>query len=207
MKLIDRTGNRYGHLKVLRRAQDKIFPSGKKGVVWECLCDCGERVNVLASNLQANNTRSCGCASKTMPNLKHGDCRNKNITRLWRIWMLMKERCNNNDSNYGGRGIKVCEEWNEYDAFKAWAMSNGYKENLSIDRIDVDGNYEPDNCRWADRETQANNKRNNRYVTISGVKKSVSMWSKESGIASSTIIARLNRGWNEYDAVFKQLQR
>jgi hypothetical protein len=117
--------------------------------------------------------------------------------RLYRIWMAMRARCRcKNISSYkyyGGRGIKVCKEWNNYLVFKEWALSNGYDENLSIDRINHNGNYEPSNCRWTTAQEQANNKRNNHLITINGESHTLAEWSKLSGINYSTIRSRINR--------------
>lgn len=159
-KLVDLTGQRFGRL-VVKALADK----GRKNVSakWECICDCGNTLIVSASSLRTGNTRSCGClhrdANQSGHNTRHGDC----YTRLYTIWRSMRQRCGNPKNmdykSYGGRGILVCDEWKDYTAFKRWALSNGYADNLSIDRINVDGNYEPGNCRWADAKTQANNRR------------------------------------------------
>jgi hypothetical protein len=108
---------------------------------------------------------------------------------------------------YGGRGITLCEEWNDYARFREWSFNNGYADDLTIDRIDVDGNYEPNNCRWVSYKVQANNKRNNHHVVIDGIDHTLAEWSDISGISYSTIIYRLKHGWSEQDAVFKPLRR
>lgn len=117
--------------------------------------------------------------------------------RLYRIWMAMRARCMCKNlktyKRYGGRGIKICDEWNDYLVFKEWALSNGYSDHLSIDRINNDGNYEPSNCRWATNKEQANNKRNNHIITINGESHTFAEWSKISGINYSTIRSRINR--------------
>lgn len=139
-------------------------------------------------------------------NYKHGG----NGTRLYIIWKAMRERCMCPNCNrwhrYGGRGITVCTEWDDFALFRDWAMSNGYADNLTLDRIDHDGNYEPSNCRWATQQEQQNNRCNNRIITVDGVRHTAPEWSRISGIRACTIRARLNKGWNECDAVFAPLR-
>ena len=142
-------GNRYGRLVVIERADN-----GKHGnAQWVCLCDCGRSTTVPARDLKRGHTTSCGCAFNEIVKAgitrKHG----KEPKRLYNIWIGMKERCYNKKADsyqwYGARGITVCEEWRcDYEAFRDWAFSHGYKENLTIDRIDVDKGYEPQNCQW-----------------------------------------------------------
>lgn len=152
MKFIDLTGKRYGKLTVLERVQTS------KKTKWKCKCDCGNEVVVASDNLRSGHSRSCGCL-KLEEVTKHGQWN----TRIYRIYYAMKQRCNNPKcaayGYYGGRGIKVCIEWeNDFQTFYNWAMSHGYADDLSIDRIDVNGNYEPSNCRWATATEQSFNK-------------------------------------------------
>lgn len=196
-KLIDLTGQRFGALTVLNRAEDYVFKSGRKERMWSCKCDCGNIVTVFGSNLKKKNTTSCGCIKKEYmkkEKTKHG----LTDSRLYYIYSHMKSRCcnknNKNFENYGGRGIQVCEEWlgeNGFLNFYEWAMNNGYSEHLTIDRIDVNGNYEPSNCRWADLVTQENNRTNNRMITYDGQTMTMAMWAKKLGINYKTLANRI----------------
>ena len=129
-------------------------------------------------------------------NYKHG----MKGTRLYNVWINMRQRCYNKNmpsyKNYGERGIVVCEEWHDFAEFYKWAMENGYKNDLTIERINVNGNYEPNNCKWATREEQAYNKRNNRYITYNGKTQTMKEWSVETGINYFKIRDRLRRGWS-----------
>lgn len=167
--LIDRVGERFGRLVVVSRAEDYIAPNGKKHIRWKCQCDCGQETIVDVCQLVQGNTKSCGCLHNELlqaGNVKHGG----RYDRLYKVYTNMKNRCYNQNSNdyqyYGARGIKICTEWlNDYTAFKKWAYANGYNDSAqhgqcTIDRIDVNGNYEPSNCRWVSMSVQSKNRRN-----------------------------------------------
>lgn len=202
-KLIDLTGQRFGRMVVIERADNSADGRAR----WLCRCDCGQSKTVLGEHLKKGRTKSCGCAkseSSSKRFKKHGGRNSK----LYRIWSNMKDRCNNPDckvySDYGGRGIKVCKEWiDDFSAFQKWALANGYKEGLTIDRKDNDKGYSPDNCRWTDRKIQGNNKRNCRYITYKGQRKTVAEWSEITGIPHETLLYRLNHGW-ETERILKK---
>lgn len=156
MKLCDLTNQRFGRLTVIERS-----PVKSNMTYWLCRCDCGKYVSVRRDKLISGNTSSCGCfsiESTKARNTKHGG-RSGRGERTYNIWCAMRQRCRV-DKNYAGRGITVCQEWAEsYPAFRAWALSHGYSDELSIDRIDNDKGYEPSNCRWATRHEQNLNTR------------------------------------------------
>lgn len=172
-------------------------------VLWECQCICGTVRFVYQTSLDSGKSRGCG--SHKRMNLKtHGLCG----TKLYMIWALMKQRCGNpknpNYHHYGGRNIKVCEEWEkDYVPFYNWSMSHGYKEGLSIDRINVNGDYTPDNCRWTDWETQSNNKRDNVFMEYNGERHTLSEWSKASGIDYQKVRHRFAIGYPPEIVLYK----
>lgn len=198
-KLIDLTGQHFGRLTVINRA-----PSLNGATRWNCRCDCGVEKVIRASELRSGSTLSCGCYDREMSSLKntkHG----KYGTRPYRIWRSMKTRCYNPNHSwykrYGGRGIAVCNEWrDDFMSFYNWAMSNGYQDDLTIDRIDNDKGYSPDNCRWISVKKQQNNRCSNRSITINGITKNVSEWCEYCGLPKSRVKERLRRGWTPEEA-------
>lgn len=172
-KVIDLTGQRFGRLIVIGKSPIKA----KSGSQWVCNCECGNTVTVARCSLVSNHTKSCGCTRKQFlsekkPTFKHGGETmkdGKRRERLYMVWSGMKERCyspkHNRYQSYGERGITICEEWrDDYAAFRDWAMANGYDPTAprgacTIDRIDVDGDYCPENCRWVSMAVQSKNKR------------------------------------------------
>lgn len=184
-KFIDLEGQRFGNWTVLSRAENKGNAS-----MWNCICDCGTVRAVSSANLRNGRTLSCGCNS-----LKHG----KRSTRLYRIWGGMKARCYRKThvwyKRYGGRGIVICDEWRDnFQAFYNWAMANGYRDDLSIDRIDVNGNYSPDNCKWSTEVEQKNNRSNNQTVEINGRTQTLAEWATEAGLKYTTVYRRYKHG-------------
>ena len=185
-------GRQFGELIVLKR---NPVNSKSGNARWDCKCSCGNIATVIGSKLRSGATKSCGCARKSK--IAQGFSK----TRLYRIWSLMKKRCyrneNENFKHYGGRGIEVCEEWKkDFIAFRSWALSHGYADNLSIDRIDVNGNYEPSNCRWADIKTQAHNRRNNHIITYLNNDYTVSEFAELLKVSYWTVSNQLKLGWS-----------
>lgn len=137
----------------------------------------------------------------------HGETK----TRLFKIWSSMHERCERvkhpHYDAYGGRGIKVCDEWKEYLPFAEWARNNGYTDELTIDRIDVNGNYEPSNCRWVTMKEQHNNKRNNRILLYHGETYTLTQLAEKVGMNKTTLKERINLGWSIEDAVNRPIRR
>lgn len=193
-KLIDLTGQRFDRLVVIERAD---VNKGRKPA-WTCLCDCGQTLETTGDSLKSGATRSCGCYRReTSSELcksrsKHDDTRSTE----WYVWQGIRQRCQNSRSrdysHYGERGIKVCDRWQSYESFLA-DMGRRPSSKHSLDRIDVDGDYEPSNCRWATQREQQNNRRNNRLIEWQGETRTASEWARELGIKKDTFLKRLRR--------------
>lgn len=190
----DYIGNRYGHLVVIGEGTQEY----RKPFKVKCRCDCGSIKDYSLRNLLNKQapTRSCGCMRNVHEGVK-ARCKEA----LYRTYGNMKARCNNpnlpNYYNYGGRGISVCEEWqNSYASFRSWALANGYDKGLTLDRIDNNGNYEPTNCRWVDMKIQSNNKRTNVRLTYNGETHTIMEWSEITGLHYNTIQDRKNKGYS-----------
>ena len=199
-KFIDLTGNRYNHLVVISREEN-----AKGGVSrWKCLCDCGNYTIVRAGNLKNGSVKTCGCGRHATP---HNKTHGKSKTKEYRKWVSMKRRCEDKSdphySNYGNRGIKVCEEWsNSFESFYAWVMMTRKSSDLTLERIDVNGDYCPENCTWVDKKAQANNRTSNRIYTHNGETKNLTQWCEDLGLKYGTIHSRIYRnGWSFEDAI------
>lgn len=196
-------GNRFGRLLVLKfshRIKNRFFVL--------CRCDCGKEKCFATSDLKSGRVRSCGCLIRQIC-----EERTKNKiknTRLHYIYLSMKKRCfnlhNKAYKNYGGRGIKMCDEWADkktgYRTFEKWAIKHGYKQGLSIDRINNDGDYCPENCRWATNYEQSNNKRTNHIIIINRKQYTLRQAQDAFGISADRIRQRLKDGWSAKEAVF-----
>lgn len=199
---IDLTGKKIGRLLVIERTR---IERTKKYYI--CRCECGKEKIIKQEDLMSGLKKDCGCIS-AKPRSKHigeitrthGDSK----TRLYHIWHGMKRRCNAKTckayKNYGGRGIKMYDEWNsDYTSFKNWALAHGYKDNLTIERLDVNGNYSPDNCTWITKHDQGLNKRNTKYLTLYGESKPAAEWCRILNIKPSTLHSWVVRNGNVKD--------
>lgn len=196
----DLTGMKFGRLSVISwESRNFVFSAGNhyKKIIYKCKCDCGKEIEVESSALLNGSYRSCGCyhnelLSKLLST--HGQSK----TRLYNIWCNIIARCTNSNTksyiDYGGRGISICKEWRKFENFMEWAISHGYAENLTIERIDVDGDYCPENCTWIPKKEQANNTRRSVIIEMFGVKKSLKQWTDFMGWKYSKYENRHLRG-------------
>ena len=170
-------------------------------VLWLCQCDCGVRRTISGDRLRRGETQSCGCFRRENTGGQFQKYAKGQVNpRIYRIWKLIHSRCCNSNNpkfkNYGGRGITVCSKWmDDFMAFQTWALSAGYDDSLTIDRIDVNGPYSPENCRWTNNLIQCNNKTDNVFLELHGERHTVADWSRITGIHVQTIRGRLKRGW------------
>lgn len=183
-------GDRFGKLIILKEIEPIRYECGSSDRQFLCKCDCGNETIARRSALTRNRLSSCGCAigkGHTTHNLVY--------SRIYSVWKGMKARCQNKNHteyhNYGGRGIIVCDDWQDFIKFNEWANNTGYNDDLEIDRINVDGNYCPENCRWITHHEQCFNKRNSRFITIDGITKHTKEWSEETGVSPTTL-------WDRY---------
>jgi hypothetical protein len=203
----DIIGMKFGRLKVKSIAATNI-KHGKPNITYLCICDCGKEKIVSHPSLLYSKVSSCGCLQKEIvksigqKNRKHG----KTPKKLYRVWEGIHERCRDKKhisySRYGGQGVTVCQEWSDYTVFRDWALNSGYREGLSIDRLNSNGNYEPSNCRWTDTKTQSRNRRSNKYITLNGETLTYADWEKKLGLSRGVIHWRISAGWTEEEAVF-----
>ena len=183
-------GKKFERLTVI----EEIGRNNSRAIIWRCKCDCGAETKATTSQLKSGAIKSCGCYQRDILSGKstsHGMSR----TRIYRIWQDAKTRCNNPNTpyyfKYGGRGIKLTEQWNDFEPFMKWALANGYQDNLTLDRIDVNGNYEPDNCRWITNREQQFNKRTNHYLAFDGKTQTITQWAEELNMNPKTLQARI----------------
>lgn len=191
MNNFDITGKQFGYLTVIER---DYSATDKRNSKWICKCKCGNVTSVCRSSLTSGHTMSCGCKTRESKNTTHGLSK----SRLYRIWGKMKIRCSSDDGavrkHYKEKGISVCDEWkSDFMAFYEWSMKNGYKDDLTIDRIDNSKGYCPENCRWATREEQARNQTKNIYVTYNGKDYVLSELCEIIGFPKSTAYRRYDR--------------
>lgn len=195
MKALDLIGKKFNRLLVVKKAGRKNYK-----VMWECVCDCGNTTFVNTFYLINNKIRSCGCLHREQL-IERNTTHNQRHTKLYETWKRMRDRCNRPNAtqykDYGGRGIKVCDEWDKnFQSFYNWAYQNGYNEDLTIDRIDNNKGYSPDNCRWATYKEQMRNKRTNHIITYKNQSKCISEWCEELNLSYSAVFGRLRRGWS-----------
>ena len=201
--IVDLTGKRFGKLQVI--GLDRVV---NKRSYWKVRCDCGKEKSVRGDTLKV--ITSCGCVKEKQDIINLGIKNNHKLTHhpVYSIWRAMVNRCDNPNNQaykyYGGRGIKVCDEWHDIRIFSKWADKNGFEPNkdLSIERIDVNGNYCPENCCWIKKELQARNKRNTIRLTINGVEKSLSEWCEIYGLSNSLCIQRYESGVRDIGDLF-----
>lgn len=199
---VDLAGQRFGRLLVIAvdPSLSNLPPTYR--VYWFCRCDCGTIKSLPTIRLTTGKTKSCGCLHHDVV-VKRETTHGKTNTKIYRIWWAMLERCGNLShaswAHYGGRGISVCERWKTFENF--YADMGDRPEGKTLDRINVNGNYEPGNCRWATHIEQGNNRRNNRFITHNGETKTVREWERVFGFETNIIASRLRRGWSEEDAL------
>lgn len=197
MKKVDMTGKRCGKLTVLEQVE------GVKPVTWKCLCDCGNITIVRGGNLRSGGVKSCGCAKFEKHSTHH-----LSQTRLYRKWVGMKRRCYDTQNaaynEYGGRGITMCDEWKaDFLAFREWALKTGYEDGLSIERIDVNKGYCPENCKWLPISEQANNRRTCLMFEYNGKTQNLTQWCKEFNVNYKLVNDRIKqKGWSFERAMF-----
>jgi len=203
----DLVGQKFSRLTVIKRLEN----DSRNAVRWECQCECGNKTITRTHNLMSGKAESCGCKNADeleVIRYKHG----MNRAKIYKQWSSMKDRCLNPNSqmykHYGGRGIKLCEEWIDFIPYYNWAIQAGYREGLSIDRIDNDGNYEPSNCRWVTQKEQSLNNRRNVRITYKGETLTRTEWCEKYGLKYSALRSRQKRGiTNPEEILFGKLNK
>ncbi len=186
-------GSKFGMLTIVGYAEPRVQSNGRNKIVAKCKCDCVNEKDILLTSV-VNRTRSCGCII-SRNHISHGMTHH----RLYSIWANMMSRCENKNNerykDYGGRGITVCKRWRDSEYFFKWALNNGYSENLTLERNNVNGNYSPFNCTWKTKKEQSRNTRNNIRIEINGVVKVLSEWCEYFDVNYKRVHARIKRGW------------
>jgi hypothetical protein len=204
---IDITGQRFGRL-----VAEQFVETRNHRAFWQFRCDCGLEHTTMAQIVKAADYQGHGCpvcvrAERAAQKATHGESK----TRLHGIWRGMRMRCRNpNDkryADYGGRGIHVVPEWEDFETFRDWSLANGYNERLEIDRRDNDGPYSPANCRWSGRRAQCRNTRQTRFVVFHGRRISISEVAELTGVSRNTLAGRMDRGMSIEEAVAKPSDR
>lgn len=202
-------GKQYGRLTVLSFiGRNKQYDS-----LWECKCKCGTIKVIRGGVLKNGHTQSCGCLHKdntSVAKTTHGLI--KDNYKLYKVWIGMKQRCYNSKcssyKNYGQRGIKLCENWvHSFENFHSWSLANGYSEGLTIERENVNGNYEASNCSWIVKERQSANRRNSIFITFNGLTKTSSEWSEITGIPTIVLTQRIRRGWSSNKTITTKINK
>lgn len=207
MPRMDLTGMQIGYWHINGPAPPKHDKCGRVITMWDCTCKCGVRKDVRDAEIRRGNSVSCGCFNREISSTHH-----ETKTRLYEIWHGMKQRCNNprnkDAHNYIDRGITVCQEWcDSFEAFRDWALVNGYRDDLSIDRINVNGNYCPENCRWSTAKEQGRNTRYNHLLTFNGKTQPIASWADEIGMDYYTLAKRIEYGWPAERALSEPINR
>lgn len=195
----DITGKKFNYLTPIK----PVYKDSIGHTHWLCKCDCGNEIIVDKAHITSGHTKSCGCFS-----IKVHSTHSSSKSRLYKIWIGMRNRCKRKVQNYGKKGIKVCPEWDRnFVAFQNWALNNGYADDLSIDRINNDGDYCPENCRWATSKEQVQNRDVTIFVVIDGVKDTLANWCEKKQIAYPTVLYRAKvRGWSLEKAILEPVK-
>ena len=201
---IDVSGKRFGRLTVIKQVSQK---NKRRGAFFLCHCDCGKEKIIYGYSLRKNITRSCGCLHKEVAaniNIKHGMNRRGMATPEYKSWFHMRQRCKNPNhkgfKNYGGKGISVCNRWDNFSNFLS-DMGTKPTPKHTIDRVDNNGNYEPKNCKWSTNKEQNNNYSRNRIITFNGHSKNLSQWAEFLGVSRNLLYGRIFRGWSDIETI------